>query len=76
MSAGRAWRWCVLRTLHDARLAARKGRPASVRQWQRRFARRWAELDETPAQQWWREMDRLGREIICGSCNGHRIDGI
>ncbi len=38
----RAWRWCLLRTLRDMRLAARRGRPISRPNAERLFCRRWA----------------------------------
>jgi len=37
----RAWRWCLLRTLRDARLAAHRGRPISRPNLERLFYRRW-----------------------------------
>jgi len=51
LSRGRLWRWCVLRTVRDARLAAAQGRPIAARNLARRFERRWwravAEIQET-----------------------------
>jgi len=44
LSAGRAWRWCVLRTRRDARLAQRKGRPIAKHHLERLFARRWNDM--------------------------------
>ena len=41
LTPARAWRWCVLRTLRDARLAAARGRPMSQRNAERLFRRRW-----------------------------------
>ncbi len=54
----RAWRWCVHRTIRDARLAAARGRSISRPNLERLFARRWARLMEgLPA------MD-AGRELV------------
>ncbi len=43
LSGERLWRWCVLRTLRDARLARARGRWMSRSAMERRFARRWAQ---------------------------------
>lgn len=44
LSPARAWRWCFLRALRDARLARRKGRPIAKHHLARLFMRRWNEL--------------------------------
>lgn len=44
LGATRGWRWCVLRTIRDARLAAARGRPISRPTLERLFARRWHRL--------------------------------
>lgn len=41
LSRRRLWRWCVLRTLRDARLGASRGRPIAPGNLIRRFERRW-----------------------------------
>jgi hypothetical protein len=41
LSAKRAGRWCLLQTLRDLRLAARRGRPISQPNAQRLLRRRW-----------------------------------
>ncbi len=42
LSPQRLWRWCVLRTLRDGRLAAQRNRPISRPNLERLFCRRWA----------------------------------
>jgi hypothetical protein len=37
----RAWRWCVLRTIRDARLARARRRPIAPHHLPRLFCRRW-----------------------------------
>lgn len=44
LSADRAWRWCVLQTLREARQADQRGRPVASHHLARLFARRWNEL--------------------------------
>jgi len=41
LSGQRLWRWCVVRTIRDARLARGEGRPWPAHQLARRFERRW-----------------------------------
>lgn len=40
----RAWRWCLLATIRDQRLAARRGRAISFPNLRRLLLRRWAEV--------------------------------
>ena len=67
LSANRAWRWCVLRTLRDAKLAQRKGRPIARHHLERLFARRWHEVsdqfDELDKKWFLRRLHR-GRHLI------------
>jgi len=44
LSPGRAWRWCLKRTLRDMRLAAARGRPMSRPNALRLLRRRWAAI--------------------------------
>lgn len=44
LSPERAWRWCVMRTNRDARIAKRNGRPIASHHLARVFARRWHEV--------------------------------
>jgi hypothetical protein len=46
LSADRAWRWCVLRIVRDAKLAKYKGRPIARHHLERLFARRWYDMLE------------------------------
>jgi predicted transcriptional regulator len=46
LSAERAWRWCVLRTLRDAKQAKSKGRPIATHHLARLFARRWHQMSD------------------------------
>jgi hypothetical protein len=41
LSPERAWRWCMLRTLRDMRLAVRRGRAISRPNARRLIQRRW-----------------------------------
>lgn len=41
LSPERAWRWCVLRTIRDGRLAVARGQWVSRRNLERLFCRRW-----------------------------------
>jgi len=44
LSPDRAWCWCILSTLRDMRLSARRGRPISLFNAERLFCRRWARV--------------------------------
>ncbi len=44
LSPERAWRWCVLRTVRDVRLAARRGRVISRPNARRLVLRRWGRV--------------------------------
>jgi hypothetical protein len=44
MPADRAWRWCILRTARDARLARQKGRPIAKHHLARLLVRRWHQM--------------------------------
>jgi len=44
LSPERAWRWCLLRTLRDVRLAARRGRAISQTNARRLLYRRWEQV--------------------------------
>lgn len=46
LSPERAWRWCLLRTLRDMRLAALRGRPISRSNAERLLRRRWRQIQE------------------------------
>ena len=45
LSLERAWRWCMLRTLRDVRLAAKRGRGISRSNARRLMQRRWRRFD-------------------------------
>jgi hypothetical protein len=67
LSANRAWRWCILRTLRDARLARQRGRPIARHHLARLFARRWHEvLDDSLEldKQWFLTRLRRGRQFM------------
>jgi hypothetical protein len=67
LSADRAWRWCVLRTVRDARLARQKGRPIAMHHLARLFSRRWHQLldqfDELDKKWFLRRLHRGGHFI-------------
>ncbi len=70
LSADRAWIWCILRTLRDARRARDRGRPVAQRHLERLFARRWHEwydvlthVDKLDKQWFLMKLD-LGRHLI------------
>ncbi|HET6248705.1 MAG TPA: hypothetical protein VFE47_13465 [Tepidisphaeraceae bacterium] len=44
LPANRAWRWCLLRTARDAKIASHKGKPIAEHHLERLLARRWAEF--------------------------------
>ena len=44
LSPERAWRWCLLRTLRDVRLAAYRGRSISRPNAERMLCRRWRRM--------------------------------
>ena len=67
LSADRAWRWCVLRTVRDGRLARCRGRPVARHQLGRLFARRWHFVGEVIGgvdEGWFFERMRWGRDFI------------
>lgn len=60
LSVERGWRWCVQRTIRDARLAKARGRPISRSTLERLFNRRWQRLAaRLPGARAWR-----GRRIV------------
>ena len=67
LSPGRAWRWCVLRTLRDAKLARHKGRPIARHHLEGLFARRWHEMSDRLAKldkKWFLRRLHRGRHLI------------
>lgn len=61
----RAWRWCVLRTLRDGRLAQRRGRPLSRPNLERLFCRRWSRVVHSSGKSaGWQRMVDKGRKVI------------
>jgi CRISPR-associated protein Csb1 len=64
LSAQRAWKWCLLRTVRDARLARQRGRPIAAHHLERQFARRWAVFEAVIPLAAWRGQLNLGREHI------------
>jgi|GEM_PF-1177121 len=49
LSPERAWRWCVMRTMRDMRMAARRGRPMSLPNALRLLRRRWGRIAKRQA---------------------------
>src|SRR5258708_7652150 len=64
LPAGRAWRWCVLRTVRNARIARRKGRPIAGHHLGRLFARRWVGFENILGVDEWRKLLNQGIEHI------------
>ncbi len=71
LAGARLWRWCVLRTLRELRLAHARGRWIGRASLERRFARRWAEADpEVDHEVLHRMKEQHGRVLIRRAWNG------
>jgi len=64
LSAQRAWKWCLLRTVRDARLGRKRDRPIAAHHLERLFVRRWAQWDNAVPPKAWSKLNGLGKRLI------------
>jgi hypothetical protein len=64
LPAERAWRWCLMRTLRDVRLARRRGGWISCSMAERLFNRRWVRCHRMGSAAFVRAMERAGRRRV------------
>ena len=67
----RAWRWCILRTLREVRLARQRGGWMSRVSAERLFSRRWHRVRTGLATATWTSWQALGREYIRSYTESH-----
>ena len=63
LPADRAWRWCVVRTVRDMRIARRRGHWLSRQTAERLFCRRWGRWRSVESVERYVAREQVGRRL-------------